>query len=97
MRTGLGGMGAAARSEQKASRPAANSFDPLGVLIPACGATARGGRQDLECDGPPGRLTSWRGAMKLYGTAEYELSRRSRGKLRALTTPARLTPSGRRP
>jgi hypothetical protein len=87
---------AAARSEAKASQPATDFFDELSVqvlslwryqherplsvreFILALGRL--GGHLNRKCDGLPGWLTLWRGAMKLHAMVEYELSRRSCGK-----------------
>jgi hypothetical protein len=87
----------AARTEEKAARPAEDFFDPIAVSVlsvwryqEARPLTVReyiralgrlGGHLNRKCDGLPGWLTLWRGAMKLRAMVEYELSRRTCGKL----------------
>jgi hypothetical protein len=87
----------AARSEEKASRPATAYFDPLWVEVLSVWryqetkpltvrdyilALARlGGHLNRKSDGMPGWITIWRGAMKLHAMVDYELSRRSYRKL----------------
>jgi hypothetical protein len=84
----------AARTEQKAARPATEFFDPLLVrvlclwrykevrplsvreYILALGRL--GGHLNRKCDGLPGWLTLWRGAMQLNAMVEYERARRSK-------------------
>ncbi len=87
----------AARDEARAGRPASESFDPVGVAVLSLWRyreerplTVRefvlalgrlGGHLNRKCDGLPGWLTLWRGAMQLHTMVEYELARRSSGKL----------------
>lgn len=87
----------AARTEEKANRPATEFFDPLWVLVLSLWRfqqerplTVRefimalgrlGGHLNRKCDGLPGWLTLWRGATQLHAMVEYELSRRRSGKL----------------
>ena len=83
----------AARSEEKAQRPATDFFDPLMVMVLSLWRykqvrplTVReyilalgrlGGHQGRKCDGLPGWLTLCRGAMQLNAMLEYEQARRS--------------------
>jgi hypothetical protein len=83
----------AARDEAKADRPATAYFDPLEVRVlslwrhgEARPLTVReyilalgrlGGHLNRKCDGLPGWLTLWRGAMELNAMVAYERRRRS--------------------
>ena len=83
----------AARDPEKAEKPATEYFDPLWVLLlsiwryrEARPLTVReytlalgrlGGHLNRKCDGLPGWITLWRGAMKLHAMVEYELARRA--------------------
>jgi Transposase DNA-binding len=83
----------AARTDEKADRPATDFFAPLMVTVlcvwrykEARPLTVReyilalgrlGGHLNRKCDGLPGWLTLWRGAMKLNARVEYEQARRS--------------------
>jgi hypothetical protein len=85
----------AARTEAKAQRPATDYFDPLEVEVLSLWRyqesrplTVReyllalgrlGGHLNRKCDGLPGWLTLWRGAMQLNAMVEYERARRSAG------------------
>jgi hypothetical protein len=87
----------AARTEAQAGRPAVEFFAPVEVAVLSVWRyqeerplTVReyilalgrlGGHLNRKCDGLPGWLTLWRGAMKLHAMVEYELSRQSSGKL----------------
>jgi hypothetical protein len=87
----------AARQPETAERPATEYFDPLLVFVLSLWrykeerrmtvrefilAVARlGGHQNRKCDGLPGWITLWRGMSKLHYMLEYELARRSYGKL----------------
>ena len=81
----------AARDEAKAGRPATDYFEPLGVRVlsvwrygEARPLTVReyilslgrlGGHLNRKCDGLPGWLTLWRGAMQLNAMVAYERRR----------------------
>jgi hypothetical protein len=83
----------AARDPEKAEKPATEYFDPLWVWLlsiwryrEARPLTVReytlalgrlGGHLNRKCDGLPGWITLWRGAMKLHAMVEYELARRA--------------------
>ena len=85
----------AARSEEKAERPATDYFDPLWVMVLCLWRykaerplTVReyimalgrlGGHLNRKCDGLPGWQTLWRGAMQLNAMVEFELARRNAG------------------
>jgi hypothetical protein len=85
----------AARTEEKAARPATDFFDPLWVMVLCLWryqqvrpltvreyvmAVGRlGGHLNRKCDGLPGWLTLWRGAMRLNSMVEYELARQDAG------------------
>ena len=87
----------AARQPHKAQRPATDYCDPLLVMVLSLWRykevrplTVReyilalgrlGGHLNRKSDGLPGWLTLWRGLMKLHVMVEYELARRSCGKL----------------
>jgi Transposase DNA-binding len=82
----------AARDEARAGRPATDYFDPLEVRVlslwrhgEARPLTVReyilalgrlGGHLNRKCDGLPGWLTLWRGAMQLNAMVDYERRRR---------------------
>lgn len=102
----------AARDEEKAARPATDFFDPLLVAVLCLWRykeerplTVRqfilalgrlGGHLNRKCDGLPGWLTLWRGAMQLNAMVEYEQARRGADpgpESRAATAPALSTPS----
>jgi hypothetical protein len=84
----------AARTQEKAARPATDFFAPLLVMVLCLWRykevrplTVReyilalgrlGGHLNRKCDGLPGWLTLWRGAMKLNAMVEYEQARRSK-------------------
>ena len=88
---------AAARDAGRAEQRATDFFDPVAVQVlsvwryrEARLLTVReyvlalgrlGGHLNRKCDGLPGWLTLWRGAMKLHAMLEYELSRQTSGKL----------------
>jgi hypothetical protein len=96
----------AAREEGRASRPATEYFEPLevGVLSlwrygEARPLTVReyilapgrlGGHLNRKCDGLPGWLTRWRGAMKLNAMVDYE---RRRSGAEAAAEPPRPPPA----
>lgn len=81
----------AARDEAKAGRPATEYFEPLGVRVlsvwrygEARPLTVReyilalgrlGGHLNRKCDGLPGWLTLWRGAMQLNAMVAHERRR----------------------
>jgi hypothetical protein len=83
----------AARDETKADRPATDYVDPLRVRVLSVWRhgesrplTVReyilalgrlGGHLNRKCDGLPGWLTLWRGAMQLEAMVEYEQRRRT--------------------
>jgi hypothetical protein len=83
----------AARDEAKADRPATDYVDPLRVRVLSVWRhgevrplTVReyilalgrlGGHLNRKCDGLPGWLTLWRGAMQLEAMVEYEQARRA--------------------
>jgi hypothetical protein len=97
----------AARDEAKADRPATDYFDPLEVRVlslwrygEARALTVReyilalgrlGGHLNRKCDGLPGWLTLWRGAMKLNAMVDYE--RRRSGAEAAATKIPRPSPA----
>jgi len=85
----------AARSAERAERPASEYFDPTWVLV-LCAWRYQcyrelsvrefvlalgplGGHLNRKCDGLPGWLTLWRGLMKLSAMVEYEEARRAAG------------------
>jgi hypothetical protein len=85
----------AARSEERAVRPATEFFDPLSVEVLCLWRhqevrplTVReyilalgrlGGHLNRKSDGLPGWLTLWRGRMKLNAMVAYERARRAAG------------------
>jgi hypothetical protein len=85
----------AARTPEKAVRPATDFFAPLWVYVlslwryqEARPLTVRefvlalgrlGGHLNRKCDGLPGWLTLWKGAMKLNMMVEYEIARQTAG------------------
>jgi hypothetical protein len=87
----------AARDEKQAARPAAEVVDPLWVAVLSVWRhkevrelTVReftlalgrlGGHLNRKCDGLPGWLTLWRGWERLRTMLDYEMARRTCGKL----------------
>src|SRR5262249_54819419 len=87
----------AARQQETAARPACELVDPLWVEVLSVWrhgeareltvlqfplALGRlGGHLNRKCDGLPGWLTLWRGWERLRTMLDYELSRRTCGKL----------------
>jgi hypothetical protein len=85
----------AARDEARAGRPATEYFEPLAVRVLSVWRygetrplTVReyilalgrlGGHLNRKCDGLPGWLTLWRGAMQLNAMVAYERRRRGGG------------------
>ena len=83
----------AARTEEKAQQPATNFFPALWVAVLSTwryGAARPlsvreyvlalgrlGGHLNRKCDGLPGWLTLWRGAMQLNAMVEYEQARQN--------------------
>jgi hypothetical protein len=101
----------AARDEAKAVRPATDYFEPLEVRVlsvwrygEARPLTVReyilalgrlGGHLNRTCDGRPGGLTLWRGAMPLNAMVAYE--QRRRGAKEETRRPALPSPQPSRP
>jgi Transposase DNA-binding len=96
----------AARDEARAGRPATEYFEPLEVQVlsvwrhgEARPLTVReyilalgrlGGHLNRKCDGLPGWLTLWRGAMTLSAMVDYE---RRKGGATVGAEPPRLPPA----